>query len=399
MIVATTMFVSILLMCILILIRYGESSPLRTILIGILIYWFAVFGIRLFDILYVETYESNVTYVLEFRNFYGGMIALWIYLLYPTYAIYPKLYRSPNMLLAFAPFLITVVTYFIWCFGHGVYVSEHFNSYAEFLEPQNRVVFGFRIALLLSFALYYGVANYSLLRITTLYQRYIDGVYSCSTYNILWLNTYIKSLIIIGLCYFTVTIYMSSITYWIYHIGAAITFIILTDNALKFKQFERNAEYEVRWSLRRRWHVIHNGVESADIDRAAEELSECPQSQIPDVQQDKLFNEFNEWIEQEKPYCSESFTLKDVTAAHPEWDYLAMQSIFSDKGYTFQSYIRHLRINRAKELICTSDNRLPFKQIAYTVGFSHISSFNRAFLAELGSTPGEYRASIISMVD
>ena len=58
-------------------------------------------------------------------------------------------------------------------------------------------------------------------------------------------------------------------------------------------------------------------------------------------------------------------------------------------GMTPVDFVRHLRIQRAEQLIVKSS--YPFAQIAYTVGFSDPKYFSKCFKKETGMTPSEYR--------
>ena len=58
-------------------------------------------------------------------------------------------------------------------------------------------------------------------------------------------------------------------------------------------------------------------------------------------------------------------------------------------GMTPVDFLRHIRIQRAEELITKSD--YSFSQIAYSIGFSDPKYFSKCFKKETGMTPSEYR--------
>ena len=58
-------------------------------------------------------------------------------------------------------------------------------------------------------------------------------------------------------------------------------------------------------------------------------------------------------------------------------------------GMTPVDFVRHIRMQRAEELI--SKSNYPFSQIAYMVGFSDPKYFSKCFKRETGLTPSEYR--------
>ena len=63
--------------------------------------------------------------------------------------------------------------------------------------------------------------------------------------------------------------------------------------------------------------------------------------------------------------------------------------IKSIMGMTPVDFVRHIRMQRAEELI--SKSTYPFSQIAYMVGFSDPKYFSKCFKKETGMTPSEYR--------
>lgn len=58
-------------------------------------------------------------------------------------------------------------------------------------------------------------------------------------------------------------------------------------------------------------------------------------------------------------------------------------------GKTVFGYIRQQRLLRARELIAV--HGMSASNAAWEIGYSSLSSFHRAFLAEYGTTPGSYR--------
>jgi methylphosphotriester-DNA--protein-cysteine methyltransferase len=56
---------------------------------------------------------------------------------------------------------------------------------------------------------------------------------------------------------------------------------------------------------------------------------------------------------------------------------------------TFEAYVRQLRIQRAKELLSTTDLRT--ERIAQLSGFALRPYFHRVFKKVVGSTPAQYR--------
>ena len=56
-----------------------------------------------------------------------------------------------------------------------------------------------------------------------------------------------------------------------------------------------------------------------------------------------------------------------------------------ETGMTFKSYLKHKRIEKAKELL--KDDSLNIKQISYKVGYRHIWNFNHDFKKTIKLSP------------
>ncbi len=380
MITATTTFLAMLCVGAWVLLRNYESNRLNKVLIGVIAFWIVLFGSNLVGLYNLDEQMQDVACLLEYRRMYMGMMSLFVYMAYPVVAVYPRFFISPNVLLSLAPFVVSCIVYHIWCHIFGLDPFFHFTSLDMLLAPENRGLLIFRSVIFICFFGFFFASLYSFWCITKLYQRYIDGVYSDAEYNIVWLKNYLLSMALIGGAFFVVAIYTSVETYWFYIFGATVNFYILCENALKFNQFERSKEYEVCWSFAKRWHVKHND----------ELMDQLPSS--ASVVEDQTFCEFDKWIRSVEAYDHCSFTLNEVREQFPNLDYIAMERQLAARGYTFQSYIRKMRIERALEII-ESDDKISVKEVAYKVGFSHQSSFSRAFFAEKGCTPREYKVN------
>ncbi len=92
-------------------------------------------------------------------------------------------------------------------------------------------------------------------------------------------------------------------------------------------------------------------------------------------------------------YCMEHYkgdiSIAQVALSLGVSDHLVTR-VFSEKfRCSFRSYINSLRISNAAEMLINSDD--PIMEIAYAVGYSTLRTFNRAFLAEKGVTPTDFR--------
>jgi len=58
-------------------------------------------------------------------------------------------------------------------------------------------------------------------------------------------------------------------------------------------------------------------------------------------------------------------------------------------GVPFVQYLNRLRVNRACELLISSDKQIT--EICYACGFNNVSNFNRQFLASKSMPPSQFR--------
>lgn len=89
-----------------------------------------------------------------------------------------------------------------------------------------------------------------------------------------------------------------------------------------------------------------------------------------------------------------SLSLKEISEGlqiHPSYVSREFSKYFSN--LSFGEYIRKLRIEKAVDLLSTSDHTL--SEVAYLTGFSDQSHFNRIFKAHTGQNPSNYRKSLI----
>ena len=75
-----------------------------------------------------------------------------------------------------------------------------------------------------------------------------------------------------------------------------------------------------------------------------------------------------------------------------------LSKIFKEEtGQTFVEYLTTLRINRAKDIIQTSDQ--PIKQVGIVVGYKDPNYFSRIFRSVVGLSPSDFRDSVKHRID
>jgi AraC family transcriptional regulator len=61
----------------------------------------------------------------------------------------------------------------------------------------------------------------------------------------------------------------------------------------------------------------------------------------------------------------------------------------AETGLTVRAFRRNCRFQAAMKMLATTN--MPIKEIAYTLGYHHTSSFVRAFELHAGVSPSDYR--------
>jgi YesN/AraC family two-component response regulator len=90
---------------------------------------------------------------------------------------------------------------------------------------------------------------------------------------------------------------------------------------------------------------------------------------------------------------AEPLTLDDAVRAARLSRYHFCRLFRHETGMTFLEYLRGVRIRRATVLL--ADRYLKITEVAYRVGFSDLSHFDRTFRRVVGRSPTEYRESLM----
>lgn len=96
---------------------------------------------------------------------------------------------------------------------------------------------------------------------------------------------------------------------------------------------------------------------------------------------------------QETLYARQSLKVSDVARHLGEPEYKITQCVTGPLGFrNFNQMANHFRVEEAKRRLAhTAFDHLPILTIAYDCGFGSIGPFNRAFKAETGLTPQQFR--------
>lgn len=108
----------------------------------------------------------------------------------------------------------------------------------------------------------------------------------------------------------------------------------------------------------------------------------------------RILEKLEDLFTHQKIYKTEKLTITKVSKLINEKEYLVRKAINTELGYTnFNQFLNYYRIEESKRLIEAAQN-LSMKEIAFQVGYSEPSAFNRAFKNKEKVTPTAYKKKI-----
>lgn len=377
MITTTCIFVTVLIAGLFQLWRYSEHNELQKTLMKILVIWVVFFCGLIAKMLWFDNFDFEQPNMLYFWNIVTGFIMFLIFMLYPAKAIHPSVLTARHILLTLVPSVILFVVYLIWHNVNDIPFDKVFTSWEDVTAAENRVTVLMRLGMLMGFYVYYFAFFYNIYKLIPIYQKHIENTHGDTEHNILWLKTFIFSMAAIGAVYLLNMYCINPLNYGIYMFVGVVAFCIIIDNAMYYKPFDKPETFNVKWSVRKGWYV------EDDVENSGTEISLTSRDE-------ELFEELDDWMKRAKPYTNHEFNSNKIKDHFPEFTYNCLNHVLAENNLTFQSYVRDLRINEAIRLMNDNSKNLSIKEISYTVGFTHYSSFSRAFSSVTGVAPQNY---------
>lgn len=112
----------------------------------------------------------------------------------------------------------------------------------------------------------------------------------------------------------------------------------------------------------------------------------------------RLAAELDRQMTQERAYRSEDLTVASLAARLGAPEYRLRRVINQGLGYrNFSAYVNGFRLDDARRALADPAQReVPVLTIALDAGFQSIGPFNRAFKADTGLTPSEFRRQVLA---
>lgn len=134
------------------------------------------------------------------------------------------------------------------------------------------------------------------------------------------------------------------------------------------------------------WHRLRHPLARSDGTRSAR--------RPPTDEDRRLADRLERLLRDEAIDARPDLRIGDVAARLGQPEYKVSQCISTVLGFpNFNRLINHHRIERAKRLLADPDQDKPILDVAFECGFGSVGPFNRAFRAQVGVTPREFRAA------
>ncbi len=142
---------------------------------------------------------------------------------------------------------------------------------------------------------------------------------------------------------------------------------------------------------------INTSTETKSISKKSRTISKrYAKSGLNDNMASEIYSKLNAFMDDDAVYKNESITLTELSSrlkVHP--NHLS-QVINEQEGKNFYNYINSLRIKEFIKLASRPENKkYTMISLAYDVGFSTKSTFNKHFKAYTGKTPTDFLGAVI----
>jgi AraC-like DNA-binding protein len=130
---------------------------------------------------------------------------------------------------------------------------------------------------------------------------------------------------------------------------------------------------------------------------AAKTASRATGSVLPALDRD-LLRRLEQFMTVDRVYRQEGMTIGALAARLKVPEHRLRQAINEGLGYrNFNAFLNHYRIEEAKAALADPDQQeVPVLTIAMDAGFQSLGPFNRAFKADTGATPTEFRRDMLN---
>lgn len=362
-------FIAIQLFGIKLMLKNVTKSIYRTFLVRMLGFW-AIMFIAMVAIFKITGNKLDINNgILNFQIIFMGIPCFLSVVSYPAIAMNASFMKIKKWGLLTLPMLGVVALYFIWHIISGVDPFHRYLSYQDIYQNITSTSFLLRIFVLVVFIAYIILMLLSIWRIVPVYNKYINENFSDYDFNVDWVRTMIKYMALISVAYLLMISTTHLIFNTIYIISVILLFNFIIQKALSYRICEDLELVHVKWHYKLRW------------EKSKSEVKTEPKLKIEPINSISPMLAIDEWMEATHSFTNVDFMASDILDNFQNITQHDLTYALKERGETFQSYVRRYRIKYACELMNQHndiDHNSPIKLFS-VVGFSHYSSFSRAF--------------------
>lgn len=378
---------------ILMLLVLTKRNRLQLTLAGILGVFLAIMLMAIINMGQSPEHIHNVlSSPFRFRFLALGLIAFFATMTYYMVAAHRNLFTLRNGILFLSPVLLTLIVYVSWHWGAGVPMDYAYGSLSEVWDNRFTVPVILRVLMYLFFLVYQGVMIRNMWHLDAMRKEnsFLNSPDAVS--NIRWLRMVVVGMMAILVMY-TILVFIPSLPVLaIYSVVLAAVFIYFIYNALARPMYEETDGWQAVWTLRDGWRIIE-GTNQPKLKEVVVEPEAVVPIEKPDSEEPDYMVLIEKWMKKEKPFCNADFSPAEIIAQFPDLDNESLNDLLQQKEGRPQVYIRRHRIEEACRII-RREKVVKVAELALRVGFSHMSSFCRAFSTVRGETVLQYMSKV-----
>ncbi len=373
--------ITILVFGILLNLKYTQKNIYRGYLLAMLTFW-AVIMLSIFIKFHADKL-AEIEYnrdLISVKMLLLGIPCFLTLIGLPLAVLNTTLLRLRSWVYLSIPLITVTALYFGWHYMAHEDPFKAYLYYQDMLQDITSISLILRALIVITFLSCILFCSINTWRIVPLYNKYIEENIANSDYNVEWIKSLFRYIILVSTCYFVMLFSNSPYVNCLYLCSLILLFSNLIVSTIFYKTTEGIEPVRIKWKPKKGWY----------IDVPNDHKTEVKKEIKSTYQADHIWCQFNEWMLTQKPYIRIDFTINDVLQHFPNLTHDELTSLIKSKGETFQSLVRKFRIKCACEIIEKNSNNISSKQVFSQVGFSHYSSFSRSFVSVMNISPSDY---------
>ncbi len=297
---------------------------------------------------------------------------------YPVVVLNATFLSFRSWIKMIAPTFTAAVAYFAINKIAGSDPLVKYASFEEFISNIGSITVISRLSLVVTFSYFWFRNIRRIWHVVPYYNQFIQDNLADSRCNVGWIRRLVLHITTVMCAYFMLLFFSSPFVNMIYLSMLIMTFAYMIEMSLVYHSSVGLEDIRIFRDPhnRKRYVFVPSESKSVSNDDAEHESTGL---QLID-----------EWMERDLPYTNVNFTTNEILETFPQFTRYDLTNMFRSNDETFQSYVRRFRIKRACEIMSVNEENAHLQKTFSMVGFSHYSSFSRAFLSILEITPSDF---------